>query len=374
MIYGILLAAGNSQRFGNDKLQLKLKNKPIWQWSLEILTEHKFIDKVIFVGPKSFHLPNSVTSVSGGNTRFESLSAAFNYLERVLQPSDLIVVHNAANPLASKKEVSKVIRSAKKIGAAAVGGPVYETIKKVSKDDRILNTIDRSTLRAMQTPQALRADILIKGLKNLNASNLISDEMMIAEVAGIKPFFIPKSENNFKITTQDDYLLARIKLKDLPMAYAVGVGLDSHKFKEKEKGSFLGGVFFKNIPAFSANSDGDVILHALCNALLSAVGEGSFSSYADELCQQGIKDSKEYLDVALEVIDSKGFKISNVSIALECKTPNIDSITPELKKSLQFLLQIEEDKIGITSTSGEGLSDFGKGLGVSCQAIVSLVQ
>lgn len=373
MIYGILLAAGSGQRFGGDKLQSKINEKPVWEWAFETINTHKLINQVIVVGDKNLRLPKNIKVIGGGKSRFDSLIVALTFLKKFIKKDDIIVVHNAANPFACKKEVSKVIRAASRFGAAAVAGPIYDTIKQISADHKIIATIERQKLRATQTPQALRADVLEKGLAMLS-SRIITDEMMIAEIAGIRPQIIPKSENNFKITTEADLILAKIIQKDIPLAYVCGIGIDSHAFAKAKKGLNLGGFHLASESALQANSDGDVILHALINAILSALGDNSFSSFADEMCKKGITDSKLYLLVALEKMRAKKFRINNVAIALEGSRPKIDLWTDKIKMSLSELLNISTTNIGLTSTSGEGLSSFGQGLGIYCQVIISLVQ
>ncbi|MDH4330748.1 MAG: 2-C-methyl-D-erythritol 2,4-cyclodiphosphate synthase [Candidatus Moranbacteria bacterium] len=157
--------------------------------------------------------------------------------------------------------------------------------------------------------------------------------------------------------------------------FRVGIGQDSHRFsQDKFKKLVLGGFEINDEPGFDANSDGDVIIHSVCNALESAIGNKSFSVYADEMCKNGVTDSKKYLEIALEHIAEKGYGISNIAISLECKKPKILPIHENIVNSLASVLNIEAEKIGFTATTGEELTSFGKGLGVQSIAIVSLVK
>ncbi len=154
----------------------------------------------------------------------------------------------------------------------------------------------------------------------------------------------------------------------------VGMGQDSHRFSEdKNKPLILGGVEFSGGSRFESNSDGDVIIHALCNALEQAIGGQSFSAYADEMCEKGIIDSKEYLKKTLKHIQNKGYQINNIGISVEAKRPKIDPKGREIKKVLAETMMIDEDLIGLTATSGESLTAFGRGEGIQAWAIVSLV-
>ena len=180
--------------------------------------------------------------------------------------------------------------------------------------------------------------------------------------------------------------------------FAVGIGEDSHKFKafpqsgtkshavagrqiskkseipnsKFNKNLILGGIKIKNFPALEANSDGDVILHALCNAISSAIGGGSLGTYATKMCARGIKDSKKYLAEVLKKAAAKNLCINQCAVSIEAAKPKIDPLVPKIKKSLSSLLKISPDKIGITATSGERLTPFGRGEGIRCQAVVLL--
>lgn len=373
MIYGILLAAGLGRRFGGNKLLVPLGEKKVWEWSLALLRDHKMLDEILVVGGPELSPPTGIRRIEGGATRFDSFTAAARSLLPVLRADDLILVHNAANPFATKKEITRVLRAAREHGAAAVAGPVVDTIKRVTTDRRVKETLPRSSLRATQTPQALRADVLQAGLIAAEQLSIpITDEMMLAEKAGFRPVIVTKSADNFKITTAADLVLARLKIGDLPLNCLCGLGSDSHAFSTTDKGLSLGGLFLPAEPKFVANSDGDVILHALTNAILSALGGGSLAEFADPLCRSGVTDSAVYLGVALEKMKKRRFQLGNASIALECARPLITPLTEDLRSSLSRLLAIAPEKIGITATSGESLTTFGRGEGIACQAVVTL--
>ncbi|PIO06335.1 2-C-methyl-D-erythritol 2,4-cyclodiphosphate synthase [Candidatus Micrarchaeota archaeon CG08_land_8_20_14_0_20_59_11] len=153
------------------------------------------------------------------------------------------------------------------------------------------------------------------------------------------------------------------------MDFRVGLGHDSHAFCEGKK-CMLGGVLFPGEKGFKANSDGDVVLHAVCNALSSAVGGRSLSSYADEMCGRGITDSREYAKVALGKVTDAGYSVSSVSVSIECAKPRIEPAFEKMQASLSKILGIPAGRIGITATTGETLSAFGKGEGVMAYAVV----
>jgi 2-C-methyl-D-erythritol 2,4-cyclodiphosphate synthase len=152
-----------------------------------------------------------------------------------------------------------------------------------------------------------------------------------------------------------------------------GIGLDSHRFVEGEsnRSLVLGGLVFDDAPALAGNSDADVMLHAVTDAISGVTGRTVIGAVADAMCREGITDSKAYLQLALE--DLKGWEISHLSVALECLRPKIDPKVSVLRASLAELLGVELDAVCITATSGEGLSDYGRGLGIHATAVVTVV-
>jgi 2-C-methyl-D-erythritol 2,4-cyclodiphosphate synthase len=157
------------------------------------------------------------------------------------------------------------------------------------------------------------------------------------------------------------------------MIVKVGHGLDSHRFCHNEqKPLFLGGLKIAGIQGLEGNSDADVILHSITDAVSSITGVTVIGQIADTMCEEGITDSKVYLAKSLEYLVD--YKITHVSVALECKKPRIDVLVPKLKKSIANLLSLDELDIGITATSGEGMSEFGRGEGIYSTAIITVVK
>ena len=153
----------------------------------------------------------------------------------------------------------------------------------------------------------------------------------------------------------------------------MGIGQDSHEFGSK-KGLTLAGLYLEKEPKTEANSDGDVVLHAIFNAISQALGDHSLGFYADPLCEKGITDSKKYLEPLLKRIKKEKFTLNSLGLMFECKNPQIDPLAGKIKKSLSEILGLNATRIGITATSGENLTSFGAGLGIQCFAIVSLVK
>lgn len=151
-----------------------------------------------------------------------------------------------------------------------------------------------------------------------------------------------------------------------------GIGQDSHRFdfENKDKKLVIGGVTFEGEVGLQGNSDADVVLHAITNAISGVTLVNILGDKADRMCESGITDSREYLKEALKHLN--GQKVSHVSISIECKRPKILPKVQELRESIAKVMGISSSMIGITATTGEGLTAFGKGEGIQAFCIVSV--
>lgn len=151
-----------------------------------------------------------------------------------------------------------------------------------------------------------------------------------------------------------------------------GIGQDSHRFlpPESTKPCIVAGTIFDNVPGFNANSDGDVVFHAICNAITSLTGVLILGAIADDLClKDGITDSEVYLIEAIKTLGKQS--ISHVAITIEGKKPKFKDRLMDMRSNIARVMNLDISQVGITATSGEGLTDFGCGDGVQCFAIVT---
>lgn len=151
-----------------------------------------------------------------------------------------------------------------------------------------------------------------------------------------------------------------------------GIGQDSHRFLPagSSKPCILAGCIFENTPGFNANSDGDVVFHAICNAITSLTHVLILGGIADDLClKDGITDSEVYLKRAMETLGKQ--QITHVAITIEAKKPNFKSHRDKMRENIAKVMGLEIDQIGLTATTGEGLTDFGCGDGVQVFAIIT---
>lgn len=156
------------------------------------------------------------------------------------------------------------------------------------------------------------------------------------------------------------------------MFWRNGIGQDSHRFlaPDSSKPCVMAGLIFDDAPGFNANSDGDVVFHAICNAISSLTGILILGAIADDLClKDGITDSEIYLREAMKTLGAQ--KVSHVAVTIEAKKPKMKSRIVEMRANIARLMELDMTQVGITATSGEGLTDFGCGDGVMCFATVT---
>ncbi len=386
MNIAIILAAGQGWRLqaGTKKAFVDVFGKTLLSYSLAAFFDSPEIDAVLVVLPKGhllgldeltegLRVTKDFGRVSGAETRFGSLKKAIKGLEKTFPKKELegsnIIIHNAANPLVTLEEIKQVTDTLKKHPAAGVGTPLNDTLRRVHRTKT--ETVDRENIWRMQTPQGLKYETLLEGIK-LMGKNEPTDDLQLAEIQGIKPKLIPATAYNFKVTTETDLHL----LEDIIAShreYKAGLGEDSHKFAE-DGVLKLGGLEFHGYPALEADSDGDVMIHTLVTSLLQGLGLGSLGSFADPLLDEGITDSREYLDRVLDLVEDEHWEVEGLSFIFECLEPKIDKISKKLKKSIANLCGISEEKISIAAHTGDGLTAFARGEGIRCSCLLTLTR
>lgn len=379
MNIAIIVAGGKGKRMKKkeNKLFLLLNKEPIIQHTLKVFNGCKSIGKIILViNPddrnKFLHIvrKNKLGKVKkvvdGGLERQDSVYNGIKAAGKA-DNDDMIIVHNASNPFVNEAVISDSIDAAKKYGASAVGFPAKDTIKVV-EDGMVKQTIDRSMIWQAQTPQSMKYFLAKKAFEKAEREGFqgTDDVSLVERMHGqVKMVYCDRS--NIKVTEQHDLAYSN----KMANAARIGIGSDSHRLIDGKKLA-IGGIKLDEGYGFEANSDGDVILHALFNAISTAIGMKSLGFYADRMFDNGVKDSRKYLEFILRKMNEKKLKIQNVAIMLEGKRPKIDKHIDKIKGSLSRLLKIKEENIGIAATSGEGLTEFGKGNGMHCVCVVSL--
>ncbi len=216
--FAIILAGGKSKRMKRiEKIFFKIKGKPLIWYTLKIFENHPQIHKIVLVSRKSnfnkvfnlikkYKIHKIAKVVKEGRTRQDSAFNGLKYLEELgAKPKDLVLFHNGCNPLVSALEISKVIRAAKIYGAALVGQPCKDTLKRVNKNRLVSATIDRSNIYLAQTPQVIEYSLAKKGFKKAFSKNFQgTDDISLIERLGKKIKMVPCSYQNLKVTIKED--------------------------------------------------------------------------------------------------------------------------------------------------------------------------
>lgn len=379
-VFSIIVAGGSSYRFGKeDKLMFDLVGKPVIWHTIEKFQECEKINEIVVVcsrnnleeiKPVAEKFSKVKSIILGGKTRQES---SFNGIKSLkAEDKDVVLIHNGANPLVQQTDIERVIDATRLFGAAVIGHPENSTLKKINVDGMIEKTVERAGLWRSETPQGIKYHLAMEAFQKAEDEGFeATDDVQVVENFGHKIKMFTGSSTNIKITEPQDIEFANLVLQK-PQKSFVGIGQDSHPFSKKEKPLVLGNFQISETEGLEGNSDGDVIIHALCNALSSAIGGHSLSRWSDEMCKNGMTDSKFYLEKIYREVLAQGFVVNNISLALEAAKPKLEKHLPEIQNKLARILQIQNKQIGITVTSGEGLSDFGKGLGIQCFCFLSL--
>jgi 2-C-methyl-D-erythritol 2,4-cyclodiphosphate synthase len=154
-----------------------------------------------------------------------------------------------------------------------------------------------------------------------------------------------------------------------------GIGQDSHRFlpSDSSKPCIIGGVIFDGVPGLDADSDGDVVYHAICNAITSLSGVPILGGIAQDLCRKdGITDSEVYLERALQTLGNQ--KIVHIALTIEGKRPHFEEKIEQMRRKIAHVLRVGFSQVGVTATSGDGLTDFGCGDGLQCLCILTTME
>jgi len=379
MAIAVIVGGGKGTRAGSriNKIFFEIAGKTILERTIDAFQNNEEIDRIIIVtGKDDIDLARQIADsktkvvkiVEGGRKRQESVYNGIMAIENAVD-DDIVVVHNAANPLVDDETIIRTVEAARKYGCSAAGIRAKDTVKE-EKGGFVGKTLDRDRIWLMQTPQSMKYRAGIKAFEKAFSDGYQgTDEAAVLEHAGFRVRLVESNKENTKVTFKEDIS----EMSKLFSGAYIGLGMDSHRFSDK-KGLVLGGVVFEEENRLEANSDGDVALHALCNAIAQAIGEGSLGGYADDMCNNGIKDSKEYVKAIMGKVTKKRLIIHNAGIMIEGKRPMIDDRAEEMKDVIAGLCRIHRGRVGITATSGEGLSEFGKGNGIQAFAVVSIIR
>lgn len=374
---------------GRDKLLAPIGGRPLIAWTLRALAQVPGVERIIVVTATerveelraSPWLPSAVSAViEGGPRRHESVAAGFvalTALEAGPGPAAgdddrVVLVHDGARPVITNALVEAVIRATARHGAAIPVVPVVETLKRVD-GDRIVATVERSGLAAAQTPQGVRRGLLRGAFERFppDGPETWTDEATLLEACRIAVHVVPGDPSNLKVTLPADLHRAEAALVGAPRG-AVGMGHDQHPFGPGEPLA-LGGIVIAGAPRLHGHSDGDVALHAVCDALLGATGSGDLGRLfpAGPSTPSGIASSELVAEVLRQVTEG-GWRVAGVDLTIVAARPRLAGHLDAMRMAIAALLGMDAGAVNVKASSGNLAGDDGAGRSISAMAIASL--
>lgn len=434
----VLPGAGLAKRFGSDqnKIWATLAGRTVLAWTLRAFQDHAGVDSITLVGNKddlarlreiASGFAKAQTVVEGGATRAESVR---NGLNAVPANSDLVLVHDAARPLISPAVIDRVIEATARVGCAVPGLPLSDTVKRVDAGGLVRATIPRTLNKAgemlaglttVQTPQGARALLLKQAYARYDwAQGEPTDEASLIEALGEPVQVVAGEAGNIKITRPEDIQMAERLGAELFAAsgayglttattvlntgaaqtatphdatqasalaaaftsspfpeYRTGFGYDVHAFAgvEANRRLFLGGVEIPHDRGLEGHSDADVLLHAVCDALLGAASLGDIGILFPNTdnTYKGIASLK-LLQICAGRLNEAGWRVVNVDATVVAEAPKLMPHRVTMQQTMASCLGIEAERISVKATTSEQLGFIGRREGIEASAIATVVR
>jgi 2-C-methyl-D-erythritol 4-phosphate cytidylyltransferase/2-C-methyl-D-erythritol 2,4-cyclodiphosphate synthase len=388
--WAVIVAAGKGERLldatgGVSKQFLEWRGEPLYAAFARTFAHCGRAQGIVFVFPaaeveaRSVHaaalsrdIGIPVRCVAGGARRQDSVR---NGLMALPEACDTVLVHDAARPFASAALVNRVL-DALADGAQGVipAIPVVDTIKIVH-DGTVVSTPERAALRAVQTPQGFGRAVLLAAHERAEAEQMaVTDDASILEACGIGVRVVDGETGNIKITRPEDLtMLGNVSAS--PAAYRTGYGYDVHAYCDPETPSArplrLGGVLIDGGFTVRAHSDGDVLLHALTDAILGCIGVGDIGQlFPDKDPAFDNASSSALRSEVLDLARRKGFTLTHADVTVIAQKPAVSPHRAAIRANLARLLGLPKDAVNVKATTEEKLGFTGELKGLKSVAVV----
>jgi 2-C-methyl-D-erythritol 4-phosphate cytidylyltransferase / 2-C-methyl-D-erythritol 2,4-cyclodiphosphate synthase len=383
--FTVMPAAGSGRRFGTElpKQYAPLHGRTMIEWALAPFMEDARCMAIVVVvaaddeyWPRAGAFPAKVTTAIGGAARSDSVARGLEALEGRAMPDDWVLVHDAARPCLARADLDRLLHG---LADHVIGGllatPVADTLKHAEDGEHVNGTVDRADLWRALTPQMFRYGPLRAALDAAaRAGRVPTDEAQALEWQGERPAVVTGSPTNLKVTTAQDLQTAADWLARTAgvARLRVGSGFDVHAFGPGDA-VMLGGVRIPHSQGVVAHSDGDVVLHALCDAMLGAAGLGDIGEhFPDDDPRWRGADSASFLVHVRELLERQGLAPVNADLTVIGQHPRIAPHRAAIRRRVAELLGLPSGAINVKATTTEGLGFLGRAEGVAAQAIVLL--
>lgn len=304
------------------------------------------------------------TLVYGGDTRRKSVE---NGLNAAQDDTEYVIVHDGARPLATPEMVKRSLDAARKCGSGICAVRCVDTIKRADDNGDVTETLDRSGVWQIQTPQSFSFPLLKRAYAEDKSDT--TDDAALIEKMGRKVRLVEGGRRNIKLTTQEDLALMEAFL---PIKAHIGHGYDVHRLIEGRKLVLCG----EEIPyekGLLGHSDADVAVHALIDALLGAAGQYDIGRHFPDSDERykGIS-SLLLLDEVMKLLASLGASVENVDITITAQRPKLFPYIDKMRANIAEHLSVNVSAVNVKATTTEGLGFEGEGLGISAAAVALL--
>jgi 2-C-methyl-D-erythritol 4-phosphate cytidylyltransferase/2-C-methyl-D-erythritol 2,4-cyclodiphosphate synthase len=369
----LIVAAGRGARAGTDlpKQYERLAGKPMLRRTVEAF--HGYAIQVVIGSGQEEMAARALAGLSlpapvpGGATRQESVRLGLEALAG--DAPDFVLIHDAARPLISRKVTEDVVRA---LEAGADGAlpmvAASDTLRRRSADGRWA-LVPRDNLYRAQTPQGFVYDKILKAHRD-HAREDVTDDVALAELAGLRVEMVEGEEKNIKVTRKEDFALAESFLGSGEVRSASGY--DVHKFTDGDH-IWLCGIKVAHTHALEGHSDADVGLHAITDALLGCIGEGDIGQHfpPTDARWKGAPSWK-FLDHAAGLVAAKGGTINHVDVTIICERPKVGPHRDAMKARIAEILKIDLGRVSVKATTTEGLGFTGRREGIAAQAVATV--
>lgn len=375
-IVALVVAAGSGSRLGGTlpKQYRDIAGRPVLTHALERL-RHPRIDAVcVVIGPGQEELYRGAAGtlsllppVIGGASRRESVR---NGLEALADAEfDVVLIHDAARPFVPADLIDRLVDALGTHAAAVPVLPVTDTI--VRAENLLGESIDRGGLARVQTPQAFRFGAILQAHRAWSGALEATDDAQVARAAGVEVAAIDGDSAAEKLTYPGDFHRAE-RFVGARMVGRTGQGFDVHAFCDGDH-LWLGGVRVAHDRGLAGHSDADVVLHAVTDSLLGAIGAGDIGEHfpPSDPRWRGAA-SGAFVDHARALIEGRGGRIDHVDVTVICEQPRLGPHKDAMRRAIADLLRIPAARVSVKATTTEGLGFTGRGEGIAAQALASV--
>ena len=389
-LWAIVPAAGRGERFAASsgsslpKQYSLLLGRTVIEWTLRALLADERVHAIVVVladgdphwpaVAKKFNSSKLLTTL-GGAHRQDTVMNGLELLESQANIDDWALVHDAARPCLSGTDLRSLIDSLESDARGAVlAVPVVDTVRRELAGE--IETVDRNGLWRALTPQIFRFGQLRQALADASRAHVtVTDEAQALERMGVRAKLVAGSPFNIKVTRAEDLAVAAgiLKMQDGDQM-RVGQGIDVHAYGEGDH-VILGGVRIAHSQGVVAHSDGDVVIHALCDALLGAMGDGDIGvHFPDTDPRYRGADSRVFLRVVAERMQAAGLRLVNADVTVLAEAPRVAAHRGAMAANLAADLNVAQSAINIKATTTERLGFIGRKEGLAAMATVLLAR